>query len=96
MDQQLWHKAAWQDGYSQLHKYLDPSNLNQGTVTEPFIYILPKDHFTKLLQTKIFTIVDFCRGFYHIEPDEDKQFVQNISPHLDVSGLLECQLAGLW
>ena len=79
----------------QLHIYLDCFKLNQTIGREPFYYKTPDDILHKLLQAKMFTIVDYSEEYYHIKLDEASSFLTTLVPllvDLDPSG---CHLSWL-
>ena len=58
---------------------LGPINLNQDTVRVPFYCRIPDNIFYQLTPVKMFTIVDFSKSYYHIEPDAASSFLTTLN-----------------
>ena len=55
--------------------YLDPSSLKWERNRKLFYYGISDDIFHKLPQARMFTIVDFSKGYYHIKHDKAVSFL---------------------
>ena len=63
------------DGTIKLRICLDPTYLNKAVIHEPYCSKTPEDIAHLLVNTKVITVTDCSKGFWHEELDEYSSFL---------------------
>ena len=63
------------NGKTKFRICLDPTPLNKAVIREPYYYRTPDDIYHKLSKAKFITVVDFKKGSWQVELDEESSFL---------------------
>ena len=69
-------------GNLKLHICLDPTNLNEAFIREPYFFMTPKDIDNLLADVCIITVCNCKKGYWHQKPDEASSFLTTFNAEI--------------